>query len=56
MPGRGTGDVDEKLLNVKYASSRPPKRIDIEDRNVFIVEGGDEASVERFMKFVESAQ
>ena len=44
-----------RLLTVKYADGADPTRVSQNGRDVLIVEGGDEASADAFLRFVKSA-
>jgi hypothetical protein len=45
-----------RLLETKYESTAYPRRIVESGQNVFIVEGGGEASADSFMRFVEEVR
>lgn len=45
-----------RLLENKYASMAQPVRVNEEGHNVFIVEGGDEKSMDAYLRFVEQLQ
>jgi hypothetical protein len=44
------------LVKEKYAEGSQPVRILEDERRVVIVEGGDEASLDAFMRFAQSAR
>jgi hypothetical protein len=46
--------VYRRLLEVKYSDAPSPTRLRQNDRNVFVVEGADDASIDVFLDFVSS--
>jgi hypothetical protein len=49
-------DAYRIVVKEKYAEAPKPVRIVEEGRRVVIVEGGDESTLDAFMKFAQSAQ
>ena len=46
----------ERLLDVKYAGGEEPTRVVRNGRDVLVVEGGDEASLDAYVEFLASAR